>query len=400
MSKTFCPLPWNHLATHPHGSVTLCCEARHDSRMSEAFDNSEKPEYRTLNNTQYDFKPIQNSESFKKVRLEMLAGQEPVQCSRCFDKERVGITSKRQFELERLEYSYDDAIKDTSADGSVDVNYEMVELRLGNHCNLACRSCNIYSSSRWFPAFEAIHGFSPTNIDKNMFNWCLDSDFWDKLFAHRKSLRLLYINGGEPLLIDKHKHFLESLVQSGDSDHIEIIYSTNTTIINTEYNDVWKKFKRVQFMLSIDDLYDRNKYIRWPSKWNTVMETFDWIRNLCETHSNLSYSVLQTVSIFNIFYLSEFEDYFSKYTNNISINFVTDPAYYDPRILPRTLKDIIISRVQGKRVEQTVTNFLTMNKDQNLLSEFSDITKKLDNLRNEDFQQTFPEWFEELSRYV
>ena len=25
MSKTFCPLPWMHLGTHPHGGVTPCC---------------------------------------------------------------------------------------------------------------------------------------------------------------------------------------------------------------------------------------------------------------------------------------------------------------------------------------------------------------------------------------
>ena len=27
MSKTFCPLPWIHLATRPNGDVRVCCTA-------------------------------------------------------------------------------------------------------------------------------------------------------------------------------------------------------------------------------------------------------------------------------------------------------------------------------------------------------------------------------------
>ena len=41
MSKTFCPLPWTHLATHPQGELTLCCEADHTQGISESFDTDE-----------------------------------------------------------------------------------------------------------------------------------------------------------------------------------------------------------------------------------------------------------------------------------------------------------------------------------------------------------------------
>ena len=40
-SKSFCPLPWKHLATHPHGSITLCCESEQIGRQSESFDKNE-----------------------------------------------------------------------------------------------------------------------------------------------------------------------------------------------------------------------------------------------------------------------------------------------------------------------------------------------------------------------
>ena len=74
MSKTFCPLPWVHLATHPQGEITLCCEADHTQGISESYEMSElglrRP--RTLHTTNYDFDVIQNSDSFSKVRTQML----------------------------------------------------------------------------------------------------------------------------------------------------------------------------------------------------------------------------------------------------------------------------------------------------------------------------------------
>ena len=41
MSDTFCPLPWNHLATHPHGMCTLCCESEQALNKSAAMNNNE-----------------------------------------------------------------------------------------------------------------------------------------------------------------------------------------------------------------------------------------------------------------------------------------------------------------------------------------------------------------------
>ena len=94
--------------------------------------------FRTLHTTEYDFDAIQNSGSFSRVRREMLDGKKPPQCTRCFDLEKVGIKSKRQYESDRLNFDETKAIEITNADGTInEVSYEFVELRLGNHCNLA-----------------------------------------------------------------------------------------------------------------------------------------------------------------------------------------------------------------------------------------------------------------------
>ena len=33
---TYCPLPWQHLATHPHGGITTCCISDHTDGLNRA----------------------------------------------------------------------------------------------------------------------------------------------------------------------------------------------------------------------------------------------------------------------------------------------------------------------------------------------------------------------------
>ena len=114
MSKTFCPLPWTHLATHPHGAVTLCCESDMTNRASDS-QNANK-DFQTFHNTDYNLDRIMNSDLFRDVRMQMLNGEEPRVCSKCYKYESMGNQSKRTIELERLDYSLEDAIVDTKYD--------------------------------------------------------------------------------------------------------------------------------------------------------------------------------------------------------------------------------------------------------------------------------------------
>lgn len=81
--STFCVLPWVHLATHPLGIVSLCCRVDYSTHQGIAGDSSQDtsdqsaPLY-TLNNQKLD--QIINSQNFRNVRLEMLAGKKPKAC--------------------------------------------------------------------------------------------------------------------------------------------------------------------------------------------------------------------------------------------------------------------------------------------------------------------------------
>ena len=409
MSNTFCPLPWNHLATHPHGMCTLCCESEQTLNKSAAKNDNELV---TLRNTNYELSEITNSESFSKVRLQMLNGEKPTECKKCWEAESVGNRSKRYYESRKLPMTLEDAKKITNDDGTLkEVKYEFVELRLGNHCNVMCRTCNPYSSSRWVKEWDVIYPEEPVikdYISQYNINWPLEQDFWDSLINYCDNLKVLYINGGEPFLIDKHFAFLETLVERGTSKDIEIVYSTNCTIINHTYEDIWKEFKSVQFMLSIDDIGERNEYIRTYTKWPKVLDFIDWMDDITDNNENLNYNILQTVSTYNVYYLPEFYDYFAG--KDISHNFVKDPAHFDPLILPQTVQKAILERTKGylwppdlQRGYNDLKNYFNIEgisyTDLDSMKVFFEKTRAMDVTRKDYFEITFPEFYELIKDY-
>ena len=89
MSDTFCPLLFQHLATHPHGGVTHCCIADHRNALSSSRDDDKF--YNLNRDTVHD---TMNSKSFRKARLEVLDGKKPQACLRCYSEEAKGMASK------------------------------------------------------------------------------------------------------------------------------------------------------------------------------------------------------------------------------------------------------------------------------------------------------------------
>ena len=109
MSNTFCPLLFQHLATHPHGGATHCCVADHRKALSSSRDGNRF--YNLNRDTVHD---TMNSESYKKARLEVLDGKKPKACTRCYVEEAKGIKSKRVEEIRNYpEYTIDVARKVT-----------------------------------------------------------------------------------------------------------------------------------------------------------------------------------------------------------------------------------------------------------------------------------------------
>ena len=341
MSDTFCPLLFQHLATHPHGGVTHCCIADHRNALSSAKDGENR--YYNLNrDTVAD---TMNSESFRKARLEVLEGKKPRACMRCYSEEAKGIKSKRLEEIGNYpEYTVDVAKQNTDELGYMkNVQFEFVELRLGNVCNVACRTCNPASSSKWRNDYDKLKQGLSFKInpydDMEGFRWPEREDFWEDLLQHCDNVKTFYINGGEPTLIKQHFKFLDRLADMGRTD-VKLWYNINMTNMNEEIIEVWRKFDHVKVSCSIDDLGERNEYIRYPTKWDDVMRNFLRLKE-----ENFELDVTQTVSFMNYSTLGEFYDFFH-HQHNVWVhhNFVYDPDFLSPAVLPKEMRDNIHNR--------------------------------------------------------
>jgi len=391
MSDTFCPLLFQHLATHPHGGVTHCCIADHRQSLSSSRDGDRF--YNLNRDTVHD---TMNSDSYKKARLEVLDGKKPKACLRCYAEEAKGMNSKRVEEIKNYpEYTIDVARKVTDSTGYMkDVQLEFVELRLGNTCNVACRTCNPASSSKWRNDYDALRKATTFQLtDYNTmegFRWPERDGFWEDLLQHCDRVKTFYINGGEPTLIKEHFRFLERLVELGKTD-IKLWYNINMTNMNEDVIDLWKKFDHVKISCSIDDLGDRNHYIRYPTKWNDVERNFLRLKK-----EGFEIDVTQTVSWMNYSTLGDFYNIFhKKHGVWVHHNYVYDPDVLSPSVLPKSVRDEIHKSFEGV-FDETIFNQL-----KNMFSgpdkpkkweQAKEYTRNLDEIRKQNIVDYLPEF--------
>jgi hypothetical protein len=116
------------------------------------------------------------------------------------------------------------------------------------------------------------------------------------------------------------------------------------------------------------------------------------------------------VSAFNIFDIFEtFEHYASKNDVRIYINIVHD--HHGVRVLPIALREIIIKKLestyskfkpgQWEKEKSMICNHLQNSPfNQHDWQNFWKETKMRDNIRNESFEETFPEYFNYMKNFI
>jgi len=276
MSEIFCPLPWLGYAIRNNGDIRVCCHANQGPTRGILLKNDASP-FRY--NDSID--ETRNSEMLKDIRRTILSGKWHSECIRCEREFKSGLFSRNYNESVMWEpyLTEDQAINLTDEDGAIDtskipLNY--FDLRFGNICNLRCRMCYPTDSSGWYKEYEEVW---QTNIytdtigkvkiikdgkkfiaEGNPYDWYKEKTFWNELSKYKSQMSLLYIVGGEPMIVNEHFDFLED-IDTEVAKHIQIEYNTNLTVIPKRAVAIWKKFKQIRFGVSIDGYGKINDYI-------------------------------------------------------------------------------------------------------------------------------------------
>jgi hypothetical protein len=376
-----------HLATHPNGGASLCCRSNHTDAISWA----KKKDTNSLVMLDDDsVEDIMNSEKFVEVRQAMIDGKRPIECEGCWKDEDTGIKSKRQYENERWAHIIPKLEQTAKLS---DINLIYVELRLGNVCNNACLTCNSYSSTKWYPDEKKIANDLPWFKLRAMenFKWFENEDFYWDLANKSQSVEEIYINGGEPTLIKAHFEYLKHLITLGTAQNVHLVYSLNMMDIPDRLIELWKEFKQVTVNASIDDLGNRNYYIRYPTQWEETVASIEKLTKL----SNLNWHVTQTVSILNIHTLAEFGYWFeTKYNKTPHHNYVMYPDYLSIAALPDFYKEELRSHYASRLHDwqrKDLLNKLHEPYQPALLKKAKEFIIAVDKARGLDYNNYIPE---------
>lgn len=381
-SKTFCILPWMHLATNASGNLRVCCNSTPGENFILKPDGTPYKLYKD------DMLEAWNSEVYQTIRKQLLNNERPKMCTRCFREEDAGVRSARQGWNDKwtqeIEYT---------TDAPFDIKY--VDIRLGNLCNLKCRMCNPYASNQWVKEWHLVEDALSTSEYqrlKNM-NWPENEKTWSNLFSLANTVEEIYLTGGEPTIIKEQHKLLDFYIDNGTANKIKLKYNTNLTNVPKHLIDKWAKFKRVQLNCSIDATGSLDRYIRYPSAWHKIVENFETIRQL----PNAGIEIHCTVQMYNILRLQDLIEWAKPYGHKIYFNILNHPDYLNIRCLPHELK------TQAKETLNMYTDLPKVNgiidymfaEDwSSKLDQFKKYTHELDVSRKENLYELIPEFKE------
>ena len=341
LPEKICMLPWISIETSPIGTARPCCLA---------IDEITKPDGSKYSLRENTLEEIYSSDYMQDLRQQFLDGNKPKTCQRCWDEEAAGRTSKRINSRIRLKEYYD-RVDWTNTNPN---QLWFIDLKLGNICNLKCRICGSWSSSKW--ANEEMDYVPGSNRKEHLAYkflqdgaWPRESpEFWDNIRTLLPNIKYLEFTGGEPFLIDQHFKFLEEAVNSGDSKHIELHYNTNGTVF-PEKHKLWSHFKHVEVAFSIDNLKERFEYERYGADWKEVEQN---ILRFAEMRNNkFSTQLCLTVNIQNVYYLPEICEWmYNQVFDHVYFNMLHDPWHMCISRMTTEAQQLVIDRLTAAEI--------------------------------------------------
>jgi MoaA/NifB/PqqE/SkfB family radical SAM enzyme len=339
------------------------------------------------------------------LREQFREGQKPETCKLCWDEEAAGRTSKRINSRIRLKELYSKVDWENNNPDQL----WFLDLKLGNICNLKCRICGSWSSSKW--AAEELD-YMPKGSDKKQhiaYQWLKqgawprnsDTNFWSNLKTLLPNIKYLEFTGGEPWLIQEHFDLLKYAVDNGYSKNIDIHYNTNATQMPGDFFDseIWKEFGRVDIAFSIDNVGARFEYERYGAKWKLANDIIDYVHYSQASIPNITTQLCFTINIQNVYYLDELLEWAdTKHFGSVYFNMMHSPDHMSVQKMTTEAQQLVLDKLK------TVfwKNNFYVNEINNVIKfieqgigsdgkEFLEKMQRTDAYRKQNFKDTHPE---------
>jgi organic radical activating enzyme len=264
----------------------------------------------------------------EKIKSNMLEGKRPSECQKCWNLEEQGLQSDRQLKNSALDWIWDRDIQFIKQDAEQGKNSILILKLLTSYtCNATCVICSDLVSSSWSQLNHRINPAIPIRR----------STFVDIELVKQKvnfaELKMLSIIGGEPLYEKKNFELLEHMLELGN-DTVFLSMVTNGSVALTDHQKiVLSKFKNINFCISIDGTGPVFEYMRFPLKWQDLLNNLKFFRQIT---NNVSSNY--TLTNLNVLYHNQTVEWFNKNQIPYSNYPIYRPIWLQPRVLPESVK--------------------------------------------------------------
>ena len=383
MSKVFCDKPFNHNYVHPNGKMRLCCTTIQDLPT----DNN----YNLFDANKHSIDDYWNSNRMREIRRKMIAVEKIRDCERCYRQEEQGAESLRSTE------GMDEFIIDTLPDGTYQKSATTMQIQLGNICNLKCKMCSqMYSHMHGMETKEIgeqdpewLHWVKEQGANVNNWTnelgikqeWYRSKETKLKMFGHiSRNITQLVVIGGEPTLIPEFYELFEYCDQQGTLKDKNVTIVTNLTNTNTKLTKWLPKLKKWQIWASVDGVGERTEYIRYPSKWNTILNSLEFYRNILNENGNITLS--PAVQLLNIDQLDDIVKWWLDWCGgelNERYGFtwlatVWYPLICNPSMAPREWRLKVADKLSEYKFDQNYENIINeLKRDQHTPEKYQEL---------------------------
>ncbi len=430
VSPTFCLAKWHHTTIYLQTGETHSCyhPAPHKIPLDEIKESPSA---------------LHNTNEKKNQRIAMLNGEQPSGCQYCWNIEALGsdYISDRH-ERNASIYTEDRFNEIVTSDIDFNINPEYIEISFGNECNFKCGYCHPKASSAYYKEIEKFGPYDMVKNHRNDIDWLTiypreeDNpyvDAWWRWWPQvKKTLNILRITGGEPLLHQSTWRLLEDL-DKNPLPNLELNINSNlgvkTVLVDRlaeKVKDLManNKIRRFKLFTSLDTWGPQAEYIR------TGLDLEVWEKNF-HTYLTTTVTPITFMVTFNILTVTNFKsllekflewrkqygwyDHLKEHRIRFDTPYLKEPLQYDMNILPKEefmpymrdalafMKENVSNNDSSKFTELEYEKFrrvvdymeTTVYSDKQLKEGRTDFHRwftEFDRRRGTDFLQVFPEY--------
>jgi hypothetical protein len=428
VSPTFCLAKWHHTTIYLQTGETHSCyhPAPHKISLDEII---------------IDPSALHNTEEKKHERLAMLNGEKPSGCNYCWNIEAMGeeyISDRKERNASIYTPERYQQIKD--GDWDQNINPEYIEISFGNECNFKCGYCHPKHSSSYHKEIKDHGPYTMVKNHRNDINWFKVYEeetnpyveaWWKWWPTVSKTLTILRITGGEPLLQQSTWKLLDDLEQN-PLPNLELNINSNFGVKPILIERLVEKINKLisigaiksfKLFTSIDTWGPAAEYIR------TGLDLTVWEKNLDTYLTKTNLPVIFMIT-FNILTVTNFQRLLEKILEwrvryngvnqtrwqriQFDTPFLKEPLQYDMNLLPKdefmpymtSHLDFILANLDDKNrskfndleyekflrvVKYMESSIYTPEKLIEGKRDFYNWFTEYDRRRGTDFAKTFPE---------